>query len=381
MSFALEVPAADACFRLAMAASGTGMAIVDMDGRWREINPAVERLLGCPAAELVGQPMTAFLHAEQSPPSLQAQIADLAAGGLPLIDPRCRYVRRDGADVWVHANIAVMRSPAGVPLYLVAQLRDVTSERAAEELLHQIDAERAVALDAVNHQLQLFVDAVSHDLRAPLRSIESFAGLLAQRIEGSIDETSQDYLGRVRSAAARMSSLLTALAELSYVTRAELKPASVDISLLADWAITELREAEPERLCDIEVQAGLTAHGDERLLKLLLGHLLGNAWKFSAGCERVHIRVNGASHANGALKLRVLDTGCGFDMRYAQKLFEPFQRLHGPDEGGGHGLGLAVAQRIASRHNGRLSGQSCKEGGSSFELELPGDSNSHSLES
>lgn len=372
MSFAHEVPAADACFRLAMAASAIGMAIVDLDGRWREINPAIERLIGCPAAELVGQPMTALLHPEQPSPSLQAQIADLAGGRLPLIDTRCRYVRRDGTDVWVHANIAVMRSPAGVPLDLVAQLRDVTAERAAEELVRQSDEDRAAALGAVNRQLQLFVDAVSHDLRAPLRSIESFAGLLADRIEGSIDETSQDYLGRIRSAAARMSSLLTALAELSYVTRTELKPASVDISLLADWAVTELREAEPDRQCDIQVQEGLTGYGDERLLKLLLVHLLGNAWKFSAGCERVWIRVSGQSDANGVLSLQVVDTGCGFDMRYAHKLFEPFQRLHGPDQGGGHGLGLAVAQRIVARHHGRLSGHSPAEGGSSFELQLPG---------
>ncbi|MBA3486547.1 MAG: PAS domain S-box protein [Lysobacter sp.] len=377
MSFAHEVPAADACFRLAMAASGIGMAIVDLDGGWRQINPAIERMFGYQASELLGQPIMALLHAEQSPPGLQAEIAALVGGSLGLIDARYRCLHRDGADLWMQANIAVMRSPAGVPLYLVAQLRDVTTERAAEALLRQMDAERAVALDAVNRQLQLLVDAVSHDLRAPLRSIESFAGLLAQRIEGSIDETSLDYVGRVRSAAARMSSLLTALAELSYAMRATLKPANVDISLLAEWTIAELREAEPERLCDIEVQAGLTAHGDERLLKLLLGHLLGNAWKFSAGGERVHIRVNGASDANGALKLRVLDTGCGFDMRYAHKLFEPFQRLHGLDQGGGHGLGLAVAQRIASRHNGRLSGQSCKEGGSSFELELPGDAQDH----
>ncbi|MDQ3510678.1 MAG: ATP-binding protein [Pseudomonadota bacterium] len=377
MSFAHEVPAADACFRLAMAASGIGMAIVDLDGCWRQINPVIERMFGYQTSELLGQPITALLHAEQSLPGLQTEIAALVGGSVGLIDARYRCVHRDSADLWIQANIAVMRSPAGVPHYLVAQLRDVTTERAAEELLRQMDAERTVALDAVNRELQLLVDAVSHDLRAPLRSIESFAGLLAQRIQGSVDETSLDYLGRVRSAAARMSNLLTALAELSQVTRATLKPADVDISLLAEWALAELREAEPERLCDIEVQAELTAHGDERLLKLLLGHLLGNAWKFSAGCERVHIRVNGESDANGALKLRVLDTGCGFDMRYAHKLFEPFQRLHGPDQGGGHGLGLAVAQRIASRHNGRLSGHSCEEGGSSFELELPGDSRDH----
>lgn len=370
MSLAQEVPPADACFRLAMASAGIGMAIADLEGCWREVNPALERLFGHPVAELIGHPMSELLHPEDRP-GLQAQIAELACGQRPLIDARYRCAHRDGAQLRVQANIAAMHDPAGAPLYLVAQLRDISAECAAEELLRQNDARCAAALDEANRQLQLFVDAVSHDLRAPLRSIESFAGLLADRIEGSIDETSRDYLGRVRGAAARMSGLLSALTELSYATRAELKPARVDLSLLAEWAIAELRESEPDRPADIDVQEGMIGYGDERLLKLLLGHLLGNAWKFSRDCERVSIQVTGQTDPAGALRLRVVDAGCGFDMRYARKLFEPFQRLHGPDQGGGHGLGLAVAQRIAARHHGRLSGHSPDTGGSSFELELP----------
>lgn len=370
MSFAHEVPTADACFRLAMAASGIGMAIVDLDGRWREVNAALEAMSGRAANELLGQAMEELLH-EQDRPRLRSQLAELTSGSLSLIDERYRCVHRSGADAWVQANIAVMRSPAGVPLYLVAQLREVGAERAAEEAIRRNDAQQAAALDSVNRQLQLFVDTVSHDLRAPLRSIESFAGLLSDRIDGSIDETSRDYLGRIRGAAARMSTLLTAMAELSYVSRAELKPEAVDISLLAEWAIAELREAEPERAADIAVQPGIVGHGDERLLKLLLGHLLSNAWKFSRDCEQAWIRVSGDTDGSGTLRLRVVDAGCGFDMRYAHKLFEPFQRLHGSDQGGGHGLGLAVAQRIAARHHGQLSGHSPGDGGSSFELELP----------
>ena len=370
MSFDNAIPPSDACFRLAMAASGIGMAIVDLGGRWREVNPAIERMLGYDSAALVGHPTAEFTHPEDVPQA-QSQLQDLLAGRLALVDAPCRYLHRNGDVVWLQANIAVMRSPAGEPLYLVTQLRDIGAERAAAAVLRESAAQRADALDAVNRQLQLFADTVSHDLRAPLRSIESFAGLLADRLGDSIDATSQDYLARVRNAAARMSSLLAALAELSQVTRAELRPAMVDLSLLAEWAVAELQEAEPVRAADVVVQPGLTAWGDERLLKLLLGHLLDNAWKFSRDCDRVRIRVSGHTDAAGALCLRVVDAGCGFDTRYAHKLFEPFQRLHGPDQGGGHGLGLAIAQRIAERHHGRLSAESTPEGGSSFELELP----------
>ena len=370
MSFDHAAPPADACFRLAMSASGIGMAIVDLGGTWREVNPAIERMLGHDSAALVGQPTARFTHPDDVQQA-QAQVDDLVAGRVAVVDAGWRYLHRSGEAVWVQANIALMRSPAGVPLYLVAQLRDTSAEHAARAVLAESDARRAADLDAVNRQLQLFADTVSHDLRAPLRSIENFAGLLANRLGDSIDTTSHDYLARVRTAAARMSSLLRALTELSTVTRAELKPAQVDLSLLAEWVLSELQEAEPDRGVELEVQPGMTAWGDERLLKILLGHLLGNAWKFSRERDKVRIQVSARTDSTGAVHLRVADAGCGFDMKYAHKLFEPFQRLHGPDQGGGHGLGLATAQCIAERHGGRLGADSAPDGGSRFELELP----------
>jgi signal transduction histidine kinase len=229
---------------------------------------------------------------------------------------------------------------------------------------------RDEALEISRRQLQLFADAVSHDLRAPLRSIESFSARLAERSSTALDDTSRDYLERIRAAAGRMSGLLEALGDLSYATRAELKREPVDISMLADWAIAELQDAEPGRSSDIRVQPGLRGYGDERLLKLLLGQLLGNAWKFSRDGAQVRIEVSGRSGEDG-LDFSVRDAGCGFDARYAHKLFEPFQRLHGPDQGGGHGLGLAIAHRIVERHRGTLRGESGAEGGACFHVHLP----------
>lgn len=225
--------------------------------------------------------------------------------------------------------------------------------------------------DAATRQLQFFAEAVSHDLRAPLRSIESFSGLLAARASDVLDDTSRDYLARIRNAAGRMSSLLVAIGELSYAGRAELKPRPVDISLMAEWVIAELQEADPERSAEVHVQPGLEAHGDERLLKLMLTQVLGNAWKFSADAAQTRIDVTGQTDAAGRLHLTVRDAGSGFDMRYADKLFEPFQRLHGPEQGGGHGLGLAIALCIAERHRGRLAGESQPGQGSTFQIELP----------
>ncbi|MGH8083697.1 MAG: sensor histidine kinase [Lysobacter sp.] len=369
MSKPQAVQPGDPSLRLAMAASGIGMAIVDLDRRWLEVNPVFERMFGYDAGEMLGREAAEFTHPEDLERS-SAALDELIAGRTDFIDAPKRYLRRDGTTVWVHANVAVMRNDAGAPQYLLVQLRDIGAERDAERLRRAEAEARTEALDASTRQLQLFADAVAHDLRAPLRSIESFSALLANRAGDQLDATARDHLDRVRNAAARMGGLLAALGDLSHATRVELKPGPVDLSLLADWVLAELQDAEPDRVVEATVQPGLAAHGDEHLLKLLLAQLLGNAWTFTRERAQARIEIGGSRDADG-LHLHVRDNGSGFDMRYAHKLFQPFQRLHGPDQGGGHGLGLAIAQRIAERHHGRLRAESEAGVGSTFHLDLP----------
>lgn len=352
-----------------MGACVIGIGITDLEGRWREVNPAIERMLGQDATALIGRSAFDRLHPDDVP-STREQLAALVAGQLATIDQRKRYLRSDGETAWMHANVAILRDPGGAPRYLLMQWRDVSAEHGAQALLEADRGERADAAEIANRQLQLFVDATTHDLRAPLRSIESFASLLAHRAGDVLDPTSQEHLTRIRNAAKRMGSLLAALSDLSGATRSELKYGPVDISLLADWVGAELQDADPQRKAQIVVQPGLMAHGDEHLLKLLLVQLLHNAWKFSRDQPTVWIEVTG--RVQGAtLELHVRDHGCGFDGHYAHKLFEPFQRLHGPDDGGGHGLGLAIAHRIVDRHGGRIQAQSEPGIGATFYLELP----------
>ena len=348
--------------RLAMTASGIGTAIVDLERRWVQVNPAFERMFGYRAQDVVGRPAAELTHPEDAERAGRA-FQTLLAGEAEHVDLAKRCLHRDGRTVWTQAHLAVVRDDAGAPRYLLVQVRDAGDERAEQ-------AARAEALDASQRQLQMFADAVSHDLRAPLRSIESFSARLAEHLGGHADPSAHDYLGRIRAAASRMNGLLAALSDLSYATRAELHCAPVDLSLLADWAIAELQDAEPGRDARIDVQPGLVGYGDERLLKMLMSQLLGNAWKFSRECPEARIEVSG-HHGDTGLELTVRDAGCGFDMRYAHKLFEPFQRLHGPGQGGGHGLGLAIAQRIVERHHGRLSGESADGRGASFHVHLP----------
>ena len=229
-------------------------------------------------------------------------------------------------------------------------------------------SECRAALQALQREQEVFAHGISHDLRAPLRTIDSFSALI--EASDALDATARGHLARVRAASSRMGGLIDALLELSRVNRAELKPEFVDLGLFAEWVGAELREAEPGRSAAIETGSNLHALGDERLLKLLVGQLLDNAWKFSRERDCVRIQVS-AEREGDRLHVTVRDEGCGFDMRYAHKLFEPFQRLLGPEQGGGNGIGLAIAQRIVERHDGRLWAESEPGVGSSFHLDLP----------
>lgn len=225
-----------------------------------------------------------------------------------------------------------------------------------------------VELQALREEQRTFAEGISHDLRAPLRAIDTFASLVEK--DAGLGADSRHHLRRVRAGAARLGGLFDALLELSRAGRAELRLQPVDLGLIADWIVAELRDAEPARDAQLVMEAGLEVVGDERLLRSLMSQLLGNAWKFSRDRDHVSIRVSG-ERVGGRLHVGVHDAGGGFDMAYAGKLFQPFQRLVGSEQGGGHGLGLAIARRIVERHGGRLSAHSGPGPGASFLFDLP----------
>ncbi|GAB3339279.1 sensor histidine kinase [Marilutibacter aestuarii] len=359
----------DDALRLVMAASGIGMAICDIEGHWKEVNPALCAMLGYEAGALLGHAAREVTHPDDIAPSRELLRRITDEPGL-LLEARKRYLRRDGSVLWAQVNIAMLRDAGGEPICILVQIRDIGAQLAHESEMEASAVHRSAELEASNHQLQLFADAVAHDLRAPLRSILSFSERLGQTLGEDIDADAQDYLQRISASARRMSELLAALGRLSRATRAELNPQPVDLSMLADWVHAELLDAEPEREVSVDIQSGLTVQGDERLLKVLLDELLGNAWKFTRGCEAARIEFGGEPR-EGVLNLYVRDNGTGFDMRYVHKLFEPFQRLHSQDDGGGHGLGLTIAQRVAMRHGGRLQAESRPGHGTTLSIELP----------
>jgi two-component system, NtrC family, sensor kinase len=224
--------------------------------------------------------------------------------------------------------------------------------RAARDLA-QARAGLVDELEKKNRELEAFSYSVSHDLRAPLRSIDGFSQALLDDYSGKLDAKGTHYLERVRIAAQRMAELIDDLLELSRVGRAELRRARVDLSELASRILSELHTREPERAVETEVVPGLFVDADSQLMRVVLDNLLGNAWKFTAKASHAKIAL-GAEQKEGNLVYFVQDNGAGFNMNFAAKLFSPFQRLHTEAEFPGTGIGLATVYRIVDRHGGRV---------------------------
>src|SRR5437667_108902 len=206
---------------------------------------------------------------------------------------------------------------------------------------------------AANTELDAFAYSVSHDLRAPLRSIDGFSQVLLEDYAAQLGEAGQDSLRRVRAATQRMGILIDDLLKLARVTRAEIRAEPVDLSDLARDIAAELQRATPERLVEFAIAPHLKAQGDPRLLRVVLDNLLRNSWKYTAKQARPRIEF-GSVEENGGRAFMIRDNGAGFDMKYADKLFGVFQRLHSAAEFEGTGVGLATVRRIVNRHGGRI---------------------------
>ena len=237
----------------------------------------------------------------------------------------------------------------------------------SEELAFLQNSNEALAednryLQARNHELQqelaTLIYSISHDLRAPLRSVTGFAQALAEDYGPRLDPVAQDYLRRVRTSSLHLNALIDELLVLSRVVRAPFQPETIDLSATVRKVAAEIGRSDPTRRVEWYIQPELSVVGDVILLTDLTRHLLENAWKFSAGKPVSHISFRAVIPEQGrsseSVVYEVRDDGAGFDTQYAGKLFGVFQRMHSADEFSGHGVGLAASQRIVRRHGGRI---------------------------
>jgi signal transduction histidine kinase len=277
-----------------------------------------------------------------------------------------------GADDYLVKPFAARELLARVRTHL--ELSRLRRESALE--VERANHELAVAnreLERANRELEAFSYSVSHDLRGPLRSIDGFTRVLRDRAGMALDETSRRYLERVCAATGRMSDLIDDLLNLARVSRAALCRERLDLAGVAREIVSELCRREPERRVRVSIAGPLEAHADPVLITCVLENLLGNAWKFSSAAAAPEIVFERRS-IGGEEVFVVRDNGAGFDMEYANKLFEPFSRLHSQSEFAGTGIGLSIVQRVVARHGGRIWVDAAVGRGATFFFTLGGES-------
>ena len=344
---------------------GKRMALVYLRSDLRQMNDRSLKYAAIGAAVLLASLSAAFLISWMSQHAISRPLVQLAQ--------TARIVSRE-------KNYSVRATPAGnrdeIAL-LVDSFNEMLAQiqardgalRMAHDNLEQRVQQRTAELTASNNELEAFSYSVSHDLRAPLRSIDGFSQALLEDYAGKLDAGGQDHLRRVRAATQRMSVLIDDLLNLSRLSRSAMRREPLDLSALAAAVAEDVRKSDPARRVDFVIGNDLAAEGDPQLLRVVMENLLGNAWKYTSGHPQARIEF-GASRDNGRPTFFVRDDGAGFDPRYSARLFGAFQRLHGANEFPGTGIGLATVQRIIHRHGGKVWAEGAVEKGATFYFSL-----------
>jgi signal transduction histidine kinase len=316
--------------------------LVSREGVVAHANAAARELLQLPAGESPG--VADFL-----PESATQLAAACAATCLP----RCNARRADGSVFPASVQVAPLPAARGTMLLSIEDLSD---------------HERALA--AADREFEALTSAAGHDLRGPLRILKGFAEALDDECGAVLNEEGKTFLAEILKASDRMEGLIDGLLTYSRAARAEMAPESLDLTTLIELVFYEMRHAQGGREVECQVEPGLNAWGDVRLMMTVLRGLVGNAWKFTARNPGARIRCHRAQLA-GRDWICVTDNGAGFDMTQAARLFQPFTRLHRQDEFPGHGMGLATVKRIVARHGGGIEAESMPGEGTTLRFWLP----------
>ncbi|WP_455211216.1 sensor histidine kinase [Kaarinaea lacus] len=347
----------------------------DLQGRILRSSKSVYNLLGFKEEELIGNKL-ADLYVDPQGRDKFLQLMQQNNGVVKNFEAALR--RKDGSHVWVSTNAHYYFDKDGIIQGVEGTTRDISDiTHARHELekhqlhLEELISERTLDLEAANRELESFSYSVSHDLRAPLRTIDGFSQILLEDYSPVLDDVSKDYLQRVRSGAQRMGQLIDDLLKLSRVSGKGLNKEMIDLSQIAQEIADGLCQSNPERKTDITIEPDLTCFGDKGLIRVVLENLFSNAWKYTQYKKEPTQIEFGQQNLDGTLVFYIKDNGAGFDMNYSNKLFGAFQRLHPATDFEGSGIGLATVNRIIQRHGGKVWAEGEPDKGATFYFSLP----------
>jgi len=354
-------------FSCAFRANPDATVITRMDdGVIVDVNEGFERLSGYSAAEAIGKTaMDIGLRADAAEREVMER--RLMADGA-LRDWETHVVTKSGAERLMLGSVSTFE--LGGRRYAISNSRDITELKGAEDEVRRLHDELEERVRERTAELESFSYSVSHDLRSPLRAIAGFARLIEEDHGEAIGPAGRDLLHRVMRNAVRMGGLIDDLLDFSRIGRATLKHTKVDMNAMAREVTAELMESEPERSIDLHIGPLPEAWADRSLIRQVWVNLLGNALKYSRGRQRTVIGIGGEV-GDGEVHYFVSDNGAGFDMEFADKLFQVFQRLHNESSFEGTGIGLAITARVVRRHGGRIWAVGVPDRGATFHFALP----------